>query len=431
MMQYDEMERPGIDFLGRRLISPVAIKQVSDAAFFSGKKMITSESFGCCGWDVSFADLMWIAAYQAVFGINSIVTHLSAYSIKGRRKRDYPAFFSEQEPWWNRFSVLTNEVKGINEFLSEGVRVPKIAVIHPMSSMWCVSGGTAPISDKAKSISNQFRLLLQNLNDLQKDYVLITESNFATLKNEGSELCGKNCRFDIVIVPDSFSLEEKTIDLLSRFSANGGRVIFINQKPDRLCGVISRRIEEMKSEIVQNRRELIYSWFAGNGIADQIEVLDPNSKRNSSGILMCVKHLNDSRRIMIFNPDRNSTKKCLLRVNGKYSVVLDNGQYLKTVFDGESTFADISLAPAEYCLCSVTQKQEKTSVSYSPLQTTYLTDFTVSREESNILTVDKCDIFINDKLCFKEENPVEKCDDIYRLAYKSGDVNLKRTYRMI
>ena len=420
MKQYEGMGRPGTDFLGRRLISPVALKQVADAAAFAGEKIVTSESFGCCGWDVSFPELMWIVAYQAIFGVNSIVTHLSAYSIKGRRKRDYPAFYSEQEPWWDRFSVLTSGITGVNEYISKGERRPRIAVIHPMSSMWCVSGGQTELTAEARYISNQFRLLIENLNDLQKDYLLITEENLSQLKTEGSKLTGRGFEFDTVIVPDSFSLEKETVDVLEKYSLNNGKVVFINRFPCRCCGVLTERIAGIKADDVQNRRELIYKWFAANGMDNEVEIIDPYSKRTLSGVLTSIKYPDGLKNIMIFNPDRNTVKKGLLKSLGECSFISEKGLPLKSFFDGKYTFAEILLYPSSYINISI---ESVSQTGYDELlldQTKLLKDFTVSKDECNSLTIDKCDIYVNDKPAFLNVNPIEKCDELYKLAYESG-----------
>ena len=213
MKQYSIMGRPGIDFLGRRLTSPVLVKQISDASYLAGKNRITSESFGCCGWDVTFNDLMWIADWEAAFGINSIVTHISAYSMKGRRKRDYPAFFSYQEPWWEAFKEVSHNITETNEFLSEGRRHIGILVVHPTTGMWCSVAGENTFSDQSRFTSNQFRMLVENLLNLQRDFLIVSEDELEKFNIKNGKLVRDDIEAGVLIVPDTPSINDSTWEL--------------------------------------------------------------------------------------------------------------------------------------------------------------------------------------------------------------------------
>lgn len=54
---YEYEHIPGIDWLGKETERPLAAKQVGSVAAQLGKKQVLTETFGCCGWDVSPAEL--------------------------------------------------------------------------------------------------------------------------------------------------------------------------------------------------------------------------------------------------------------------------------------------------------------------------------------------------------------------------------------
>ena len=87
---YEYLHIPGIDNLGRKVPNPIVGKQVSSVARQTGKKKVLTETFACCGWDVTPVQLKIIAEGQYVHGVNLMCEHLLPYSEHGQRKRDYP-----------------------------------------------------------------------------------------------------------------------------------------------------------------------------------------------------------------------------------------------------------------------------------------------------------------------------------------------------
>ena len=48
-----------------------------------------------------------ISQWQNVLGINLQLQHLGLYSLKGLRKREYPASLFFQQPWWGTTASTT------------------------------------------------------------------------------------------------------------------------------------------------------------------------------------------------------------------------------------------------------------------------------------------------------------------------------------
>ena len=96
---YKYMHMPGIDWLNRWVGNKLSLKQISSVAQQYGKKQVLSETYGCCGWDVTPAELKRIGDFQYVGGLNRTCHHLIPYAEHGQRKRDYPSHFSSINPW--------------------------------------------------------------------------------------------------------------------------------------------------------------------------------------------------------------------------------------------------------------------------------------------------------------------------------------------
>ena len=85
MPQYEYMDIPGMDWLGRNIRDNLTARQVSSVAEQLGKESVLSETFALCGHNVSFAELKGIYEWQMVRGINLLCQHLQGYSLRGIR----------------------------------------------------------------------------------------------------------------------------------------------------------------------------------------------------------------------------------------------------------------------------------------------------------------------------------------------------------
>ena len=106
MPSYEYMDMPGIDWLRRRISSPLTPKQVGSVAAQLGKKHVITESFAMTGWDCSPEELKWITQWQYVNGVNRMCQHLQSYSIRGCRKRDFPPSLFYQQSWWRNIKYF-------------------------------------------------------------------------------------------------------------------------------------------------------------------------------------------------------------------------------------------------------------------------------------------------------------------------------------
>lgn len=378
MANYAHMQQPGIDFLGRRLTSPVLPKQLASVKHQFKKQTVISESFGCSGWNVSFAQLAWIWGYQAAFGINKACLHLSAYSIRGTRKRDYPAFFSYQEPWWDCFSALSAEMEKMNAFVSQGESVEKLLLISPLNNLFAM-----PYDDNnGKNISAQFRLTVENL--IAKQYAfdigderIMAKHAFVSAKGE---ICINKVVYTHIIVPDCECLEDDTLALLKSFATQGGKIVFINRKPKR-CATVN-------GVIVANRAGLLEKYFQDVSFLRKAVIID---KYDGQVLNELVLHLAETDNEMyIFAQNISCGKSVCGRLQS--SVV---GQFycgkkpLSTVCGVNGVYTNVQIPPMGN-IAVILQKNESPKTTNQCMRSVTVLDFYDAQMlDDNALTVDK------------------------------------------
>ncbi len=237
VMPFYEYEHiPGMDWLGRHIGTEVSPRQVSSVAMQLGKKQIITETFAGCGWDVTPRELKRIAEWQYVNGVNLLCHHLYPYSIRGQRKRDYPAFYSNHNPW------AKAELRRFNDYftrlgymLAESEEVADTLVIHPMHSAFL----TFDRNDRQSvaALNDAFNRLAERLG---ASGILHHYADEALLKKYGSVQGRKlhlgKCSYSQVVVPEMDCIDQSTLELLFDFAKAGGRLCFAGAKPQYVEG---------------------------------------------------------------------------------------------------------------------------------------------------------------------------------------------------
>ena len=102
-----------------------------------GKKQAITETFGCCGWNISPAELKRVAGFQYACGVNMMCHHLLPYSEHGQRKKDYPAHFNPINPWIKEhFKEFNDYFSRLGYLLSNSEEPVNVAMLHPMRSAY-------------------------------------------------------------------------------------------------------------------------------------------------------------------------------------------------------------------------------------------------------------------------------------------------------
>lgn len=238
IMEFYEYEHiPGIDWLGRNITSELMPKQVGSVCEQLGKKHVLTETFACCGWDVTPQELKRIAEWQYVNGVNLMCQHLSSYSIRGQRKRDYPLSYSEHMGWYERFGDFNDYFGRLGYLLSESRNLVDVLVVHPMKSLYLDYDRTTD-NESVKPLELAFEDTIETLGARQIPHHYGDEN---LMKKYGKVVGGKlvvgNYSYKYVCLPKLIkNLDKSTLDLLVEFAANGGKLAFEGGKPEYLEG---------------------------------------------------------------------------------------------------------------------------------------------------------------------------------------------------
>ena len=237
MPQYQYEHIPGIDYLGRGLQTDLAPKQLGSVCAQTGRNKALSEMFACCGWDVTPRELKHIAELQYAGAVNVMCQHLYPYSIRGQRKRDYPAFYSEHNLWQKDLKEFDRYFNHLGYLLGMGREFADTLVIHPMHSAWLVFDRNN-YEESVKTLDTDLADLMYRLSGNQIPYHFGSETMMAEMsKVEGSTISVGLCTYNKVIVSACDTLDSTTVALLKQFRANGGTIYtYKHHLPTRIDG---------------------------------------------------------------------------------------------------------------------------------------------------------------------------------------------------
>jgi len=313
MPHYEYMHIPGIDHLGRRLGSPVLVKQVSSVAAQLGRRRVLSEMFGCAGWNASFDDLRWIAEWQFVLGVNLVCQHLSLFTLRGCRKRDYPPSLHYHQPWWPHYCLFNDYVARLLAVLTQGEAVADVLVVHPSASAWAEFSplDSRAVDDLDKRLLALVNTVLATHADFHFGDELILERHASVAKGE---LRVGRGRYRLVIVPDATNLRRSTVQLLARFKRCGGRILFAGRVPQFVDGDASDEVVRLA------KRCLRAEPGKGRGRAALRRALDPKLEvlaaggKDAASILAQWRRVGKDHVFFFVNVDPKRTVKARVRL---------------------------------------------------------------------------------------------------------------------
>lgn len=297
---YMYMDIPGMDWLGRRIGSPLAPKQVSSVAAQTGHKQVLSETFALSGWDVSFAELKWMAEWQFANGINLLCPHLQSYSLCGIRKRDYPASLFIQEPWWQNYKIFTDYISSLASILASGKESCDTLLLHPLHSAHILYNG----SSKCEAVHKLDESFLNTSRLFEQQHIPYHYGDETVIKELGSVINGKfimgNMSYKYIVLPDMYNILSSTVTLLREFAEQGGKIYYIGKLPDYIDGKPDNAIKKLP--LIPVNKDLLK---ACTDIERSVSVSE--SGKECASILTYMRTAGDSIVYFIFNSDLHHT----------------------------------------------------------------------------------------------------------------------------
>lgn len=245
MRQYKEYTLPGVDMLcNEREFSTV--KQAQSVAHQYGREGVTSELYGVTGWDFDFRGHKFQGDWQAALGVTFRVPHLAWLSMQGSAKRDYPASIGYQSSWFREYGFIEDHFARVNTALTRGVPEVKVAVLHPIESLWISAGVREHTSAACNAMEDRFQNVIQWLLRGQIDFDFISESLLSELYDAGTDGFQVGMmNYQAVFVPPLVTIRSTTLNALMKFIEKGGKVVVSGNPPACVDGRLSDEAKKL------------------------------------------------------------------------------------------------------------------------------------------------------------------------------------------
>ncbi len=284
IMPFYEYEHiPGIDWLGRDGRGTIAPRQVGSAAAQLGKKQVITETYGCCGWDVTPQELKEIAECQYVGGVNLMCQHLLPYTEHGQRKRDYPAHYSTTNPWVRKsFKDFNDYFSYLGKVLAESKEVVNVAMLHPIRSTYFNYKRDGVEAHAIGELEQSLNEVTNALTRKQIPFHYIDETILAKYgKVEGNKLIVGECAYEYLVFPKVYTMDVSTEKLLQAFVKAGGKVLLTDKKPTHVEG-----------------EEYDYAYLSTNVTWEEIIAAQPYTLAEHNGVRTAYRVDNEGRRFI-------------------------------------------------------------------------------------------------------------------------------------
>lgn len=350
MRSYRSFDIPGIDMLcDRRELSTA--KQAQSAVHQYGREGMVSELYGVTNWDFDFRGHKLQGDWQAALGVTVRVPHLTWTSMAGEAKRDYPAAIGYQSPWYKEYPLVEDYFARVNTALTRGVPHVRLGVIHPIESYWLFWGPKEQTASVREEMDENFMKLIRWLLYGTIDFDFVAESLLPG-QNQGQEeipaLKVGAMNYDVILVPNCKTLRSSTLDILEKFRARGGQVIFAGEIPSLEDAYPSDRgrILAHKSKIIPFAR---YQLLSALKSVREVEIKEANGSP-SSNLIYQMREDGDNRWLFLAHVNRVHVFDSMAMVIGGEQATMVNedlpykekirislaGEWKPTVYDAMS-----------------------------------------------------------------------------------------------
>lgn len=337
MRAYRNFGIPGIDILCDKRQFTTA-KQAQSAVRQFGKEGMMSELYGVTNWDFDFRGHKFQGDWQAAMGVTVRVPHLSWVSMKGIAKRDYPASISYQSSWYKEYKYVEDHYARLNTALTRGKPVVNVAVIHPIETFWLHWGPKENTADIRSMLDEQFGKTAEWLLSGLIDFDYISES---LLPEQVGEISDKlnvgKMSYSAVVVSGCETLRSSTVEILEKYHAAGGKILFVGDAPAYVDAKISHRVKKLydKCMVTMHNRPQLLAALEQERI---IDIRNKNGERTSN-LLYQIREDNDCSWLYIAHMKEEASASWLSNGLSNNIVtpyerrIIINGEYTPVLYD--------------------------------------------------------------------------------------------------
>lgn len=421
---YEYFHEPGMDWLGKVISNSAVPKQLSSVAFQLGKKTVT-EAFACVGWDISLNELKWIAQWHYVNGVTSLCPHLEGYSLRGCRKRDYPASLFIQLPWFEKaYREFSDYFSKLGDLLDSGEDFAPLLVIHPMHSGYIVNNpnNQKKICEMDSSLSEICRFLdSEHIPYHFGDETIIKRHGFV---NENGLNIGKCC-YKAVLLPRLFGLDSSTLRFLCDLEKSGGNIYclgefpeFVDGKPDN-SKIKALSLKAFKTNDIVN---------LGNSLSKYSQVSVITNGQENRNIGCCQKTMPDGRMlyyIVNHSDEIQNIELTFKNICGLYEYDIKSEDENLLVCERKNGFTKTKVSLSPYGSIIIKSGEISENSVAVPIQKIALNPFfEVCKEVENAITLDSCEYRV-DNGEWQDKTAVILIQDRLLKLKKSCDIELR------
>lgn len=415
IMPFYEYEHiPGMDWLGREIDTEIAPRQLYSACAQLGKKHILTETFACAGWDVTPKELKRIAEWQYVNGVNQMCQHLYPYSIRGQRKRDYPAFYSLHNPWTTEFRHFNDYFTRLGYMLAESDEEAEVAIIHPIHSSYFKydRNDASTIADLEKKFADLVETLgAANIGHQYIDEYLLEKYGSV----EGDKLVMGAKKYKYVILPDMDGIDGTTAELLDEYVMNGGKIWLQGKCPEYVDGEMAE---------LGYKSNIDFDDMIGETctISDKTTGIRSTLRRWEKGDFLYAVNLNKTETYSI---------EYRIKAPGVCKFDLETGEKVKIFYkkDGDYCIVPLTMAPVDSIVLVMDGAESMDAPYVKPVLTSIGADVKIASMDKNTITLDRAQLSYDGET-YGDVMPVMAVSDILLRGKENRRVYLKYTFNV-
>ena len=222
------LDLPGVDTIWRQTFPGVRSHQfpkyASSVARQAGLPYVFSESFGVFGNGLTPGQMKWVTDQQYLRGINLMVIGCYPYSTREHLMPGERPHFGRVNPLWPYMDIYHAYTARLGYLLTRGKPVCNTAVYFDIRGIWAGAG------HRERSIKYHDEIAAALLN-AQCDFDYVDDDVLAASETANGQLIIGEMSYDTLIIPTTRWMTRNAMDAVTRFVAEGGRVITVGPMP--------------------------------------------------------------------------------------------------------------------------------------------------------------------------------------------------------
>jgi hypothetical protein len=210
-------------------------KFVSSGARLTGKRLVSCE-------EITNTQMVFMATLERVkitgdqstlSGVTHSILHGFNYSPP---EAPYPGWvqygtwYNERNPWWSYFKLWADYKARLSCLFQNADLQSNVAILQPLTDLWLIHGPQRdpfPTHDYPDYQHNLWETVHKNGDGC--DY--ISEKILHEASYRSGKLVFGQRSYEVLLIPETETMDMQTIQSLDAFSTAGGKVVFIGKKP--------------------------------------------------------------------------------------------------------------------------------------------------------------------------------------------------------